>query len=334
MKEWKLLTKSFAFCVVFSAAAMAAMIIFFLNREEPANAEELLANGVMMEESGLFGGEEQKENTEYICIPLPPECTEDEIRMIQDMAGHKAMLAIRNIPEDFFYLHPLSGNNEHVERPLYGYEDGEARICFELSGFYECERMIRDGCLYLKFLTPKEMYSRVVVLDAGHGGEDAGTVFYQVNEKDVALDTVLKVGGLLEQAGVRVYYTRLDDTAVETEERIRIANEIQPDMFVSIHCNADPRTRVTTGIEILSKAVYGDLADRLAEALEPVPESVEKGSGSRIPVLAGLDIPAVMVQAGYLTNKQEAMNLADEKYLDKIAEGIYNGIMKAYEETE
>lgn len=333
MKEWKLLTKSFAFCIVFSVVAMTVMTVFFLRREEPANAEELLADGVMMEENGLFGEGEQ-ENTEYICIPLPAECTEDRIQITEDLIGHKTMLTIQNIPENFFYYHPLSGSSGYVERPLYGYEDGTARICFELSGFYECERIFEEGKLYLRFLPPKEMYPRIVVLDAGHGGEDMGTVFYQVKEKDVALNIVLRAGKLLERAGVRVYYTRLKDTAVDTAERIYLADETGPDMFVSIHCNADAKTRVTRGIEILTDSSYRSLAECLAKELETVSESVRTGSGRGVPVLEAHDVPSVMVQAGYLTNKQEALQLTDERYLDKIALAIYNGIMKAYEEME
>jgi N-acetylmuramoyl-L-alanine amidase len=80
----------------------------------------------------------------------------------------------------------------------------------------------------------------IVVLDAGHGGKDPGKVGYNnVQEKDVALNIVLKTGELLEKnQSIKVIYTRKTDVFVDLWERGRIANKADADLFVSIHCNA------------------------------------------------------------------------------------------------
>lgn len=79
----------------------------------------------------------------------------------------------------------------------------------------------------------------VVVLDAGHGGHDPGNLGNGFLEKNIALAVVLKLGALLEQQpGIRVIYTRDDDTFIGLEERGAIANKANADLFVSIHCNA------------------------------------------------------------------------------------------------
>jgi N-acetylmuramoyl-L-alanine amidase len=79
-----------------------------------------------------------------------------------------------------------------------------------------------------------------VVLDAGHGGKDPGKIGYKkYNEKDIALDIVLRVGKKLsKEHNVRVIYTRKKDVFIDLWERGRIANKADADLFVSVHCNA------------------------------------------------------------------------------------------------
>lgn len=84
----------------------------------------------------------------------------------------------------------------------------------------------------------------VIVLDAGHGGKDAGAIGVGgVKEKDVNLGIVLKLGKLIkkEMKGVKVVYTRKNDTFVELYKRGQIANEQNGDLFISIHCNSTPK---------------------------------------------------------------------------------------------
>jgi len=84
----------------------------------------------------------------------------------------------------------------------------------------------------------------VIVLDAGHGGKDAGAIGVTgVREKDVALGITLKLGKLIEKnlKGVKVVYTRKDDRFVELDRRGQIANEAGGKLFISIHCNSLPR---------------------------------------------------------------------------------------------
>ena len=86
-----------------------------------------------------------------------------------------------------------------------------------------------------------------IVIDAGHGGHDTGTIGPDgVREKDVVLDVALKLGKLLEdRLGAEVVYTRDDDTFIPLETRTAIANQQQADLFISIHANSssDPTAR-------------------------------------------------------------------------------------------
>jgi len=82
-----------------------------------------------------------------------------------------------------------------------------------------------------------------IVIDAGHGGHDTGTIgAHGLLEKDLCLDVALRLGGLIEQKlpGAQVIYTRQDDTFISLEDRTKMANEAKADLFVSIHANSSP----------------------------------------------------------------------------------------------
>ncbi|MAB47746.1 MAG: N-acetylmuramoyl-L-alanine amidase [Flavobacteriaceae bacterium] len=79
----------------------------------------------------------------------------------------------------------------------------------------------------------------VVVLDAGHGGHDSGNLGNGYKEKNIALNVTLEVGKELEKnKDIKVIYTRKTDVFIELHERANIANRVDADLFVSIHCNA------------------------------------------------------------------------------------------------
>jgi N-acetylmuramoyl-L-alanine amidase len=87
---------------------------------------------------------------------------------------------------------------------------------------------------------------RTVVIDAGHGGRDTGAQGRKANEKDIALAIALKLGAYIEEniPDVKVVYTRKKDVYPELIERARIANEAEADLFISIHVNASPNSRI------------------------------------------------------------------------------------------
>jgi N-acetylmuramoyl-L-alanine amidase len=104
------------------------------------------------------------------------------------------------------------------------------------------------GVLVLTSLTPlerKEFRVRKVVIDAGHGGKDPGTVGAISREKDIALKIALELGRIVKEnlKDVSVIYTRTRDEFIELEQRAQTANKNGADLFMSIHCNAVPRNQ-------------------------------------------------------------------------------------------
>jgi N-acetylmuramoyl-L-alanine amidase len=90
-----------------------------------------------------------------------------------------------------------------------------------------------------------------IVIDAGHGGHDSGTIGVDgIEEKDVVLDVALRLGKLLHQRmGAEIVYTRADDTFIPLETRTAIANKAQADLFISVHANSSPDASAR-GVEV------------------------------------------------------------------------------------
>jgi N-acetylmuramoyl-L-alanine amidase len=98
---------------------------------------------------------------------------------------------------------------------------------------------------------------KVITVDAGHGGHDAGCMYGGAREKDVTLEVALKVGEEIEKMmpDVKVIYTRKTDEFIELHERAGIANRNNADLFISIHCNANKKTDVY-GTETFSMGLH------------------------------------------------------------------------------
>ena len=173
----------------------------------------------------------------------------------------------------------------------------------------------------------------LIVLDAGHGGKDTGAPYFGWDEKDLVLSMTLKVGALLEADGYRVEYTRSDDTYVSLAARAEQANTQQAEIFVSIHANAFPQNPDICGVETYY-LIGGERAKDLAEAIH---EAVLESTGAvdrstreaNYYVLRYTDMPAVLVETGYMSNEDECTLLASEEYQNLMAQGIAEGI-RAY----
>lgn len=208
--------------------------------------------------------------------------------------------------------------------------------------------------------------ARTVMIDAGHGGKDPGTVHNGIVERDVTLDIAKRVGAILAAKGLQVRYTRTDNTWVSLATRSYKANQARADVLLSIHVNANPN-EAACGLETYfpdtasntdaSKLAgvenangdhkAGDTASapgsraqasrRLADTIQKCSLSVMKektftvrdGGVKAAPfkVLLGASMPGVLVEVGYCSNPQEAKNLAVPTYRQALAEGLASGIV-------
>ncbi len=189
------------------------------------------------------------------------------------------------------------------------------------------------------------MLDAVIVLDAGHGGWDPGkTGTAGANEKELNLAIVEKLAEYLELGGAEVVLTRKDDDALgdgkrsDMAERKCIVNESGGDILVSIHQNAFPSAKAK-GAQVFYHNSSGN-GKLLAECVQESLRSRVDGSNRRQAkentsyyILKTTEIPAVIVECGFLSNYEEEKLLNDEGYQEKIAWAIYCGILDYFENS-
>lgn len=194
----------------------------------------------------------------------------------------------------------------------------------------------------------------IVVLDPGHGAHDPGGVAAtNIYEKDIVLDVAKRVRRRLIRAGVTVKLTRNKDVFVALEERPQLAGRWKASVFVSIHANkahnphvqgiesfvlpaagfpgTSERVFPLDGTPLAGNAFDGEnllLADALHQSLLQSAGAVDRGiKRERFAVLRDAPCPAVLLEVGFLSNKQERALLQDDAHRTKLAEAIYRGIV-------
>ena len=175
----------------------------------------------------------------------------------------------------------------------------------------------------------------LVVIDAGHGGNNPGAVYRGRQEKDDVLALALAVGAVLEENGVEVYYTRTEDIYESPVQKALEGNAVGGDYFVSIHRNASPYPNQYTGVESLVYDSYGQaagLAGNINARLEQA-GFVNLGVQERpdLAILNRTQMPAVLVEVGFI-NTDADNELLDRRF-DEAARGLAEGILDTIREV-
>lgn len=172
-----------------------------------------------------------------------------------------------------------------------------------------------------------------IFLDPGHGGTDPGAIspINNLYESEVNLDIANRVEKILLEKGYDVSKSRNDDTNVRLGTRARLANEFGADYFISIHSNYFDDEQ-PNGVETFyyKKGTTSEmLSDFILNELAKNTDARNLGSKERdLAVLRLTDMPATLVEVGFLTNPDEAKKLATSEYREIIARSIVGGLEK------
>ncbi len=176
-----------------------------------------------------------------------------------------------------------------------------------------------------------------IVVDAGHGGKDPGTLWGDIYEKDINLAIARKLEQILTDKGYRVIMTRSGDDRVVLKERVQMVEDSQADAFVSIHQNALENDTETDGMQIycsrFKNARSVDLTQAIWDNLIESTGARDRGmeTESDLYVLDNTTVPACLVETGFITSARERELLLDAAYQEKIAKSIAAGIVKFFE---
>lgn len=182
---------------------------------------------------------------------------------------------------------------------------------------------------------------KTIVIDAGHGGADAGAIGPTgVTEKSVTLRVALELRELLENEGAKVIMTRTTDRQVswkgdkasaieELQARCEVANKAKSDIFVSIHADSftNPNARGTTGYYFTGSEKSKKLADCIRKALCEQIRTPSRGTKScNFYVVRHTSMPATLVELAFISNREEEELLDSDEGVTRAAQGIFDGI--------
>jgi len=186
---------------------------------------------------------------------------------------------------------------------------------------------------------PLQKKPETIAIDAGHGGHDGGAISRRnnYNEKELTLATAFLIRNCLNQLGYKTVMTRNKDTFVPLSTRAEIANALDADLFVSIHYNYCPNSEAK-GIEVYYyKEDKTPSSSRILQSKSLGAVVLKKvishtGAKSRgvkqanFAVIRETRMPAILIEAGFLSNPHERERLRDPHYRRCIARGIAKGI--------
>ncbi len=219
---------------------------------------------------------------------------------------------------------------------------GRTKIELTMRRTTEYEIKEDEHYFYIRCVDPRELYDFIAVIDAGHGGEDPGALadHDKVMEKDLNLDIVTRLKKLLDEDDrIRVYYTRTTDRKLTLMQRVRLANDLSADVFLSVHCNSAKSSQVG-GTEVLynqyhedGKFSSKDLADICLEKVNELYPLMNRGivpRGDDVLILAESKVPAALLETAYISNPSNRKSITTPESRQAVAEGLYETILEVY----
>lgn len=209
-------------------------------------------------------------------------------------------------------------------------------LIFPIISYAERTAAVKSG---------ETLFGKVIAIDAGHGGSDPGAVGANGTvEKEINLILANELCALLEEKGATVIMTRTDDTVYsdvkkeELDHRAEVVTKGGAELFISIQCNAVPSSTYhgaqvfyypeSEDGKLLAEAIQENLVEKLRNT------DREALTLSSAYIMRVLDIPAVMVETGFLSNPEEESLLNDDAYQKKICAAIYGGIVDYYDKAD
>lgn len=334
--QQRLIKKTALFSLMFFLVSMGMILTVSSAREKQQEGGEIKER----KQDGELSFAKGQADTSYLRIPIPAGCRAQDLIIENFYMDRELRIFVPGAGEDFYLQNEVSGNVGEIREGSFDMADGGVVLDFQLTGVYECRTILEDQNLYIRFLPPAQVYDRIVVIDPALGGGETGKEAEGLSEKVINLEIARSLGQKLEAGNIKAYYTRMDDVNPSAGERTALGNGAGADMYIRIQLGAQEDSAVY-GVEALYRTDYfipgfgsGELAGLLEREVVAAVNGKSLGT-AEIPqeeeLLSGLEIPAASIIAGYITNKQEALLLARQEYIDKIAEGIYQAVLKAYE---
>lgn len=289
-------------------------------------------------------------NTEYpIVFNIPSEITFQSITTMDQYYMNRIMIKLPGDWISYFTQNPISWSSNVINNVGLLLENGETKIVIDtavLQGFKLTD--LGNGRVGVTLGNPQDIYKNIVVLDAGHGGTDPGAVRSlngrTIYEKNLNFKIIYELTSQYfddPNSEVKVYYSRYNDTLVNLYDRAAFSDLVGADMFISLHMNANTKS-VHKGTEVYYYAPNtainsaGLNSKTLATlALESITSKLGTQkryiASKNLVVTRETNVPAILIELGYMSNKDDLSMLTDEVFQEEAAYAIYETICEIFE---
>jgi N-acetylmuramoyl-L-alanine amidase len=297
-------------------------------------------------DSGSTGYPNAAVNSNYeVVIPKPANLTLDMVSDEDYYLKHYFEISIKGDYTGSIHLNTITNNASSVSNiSVTLNSNGNTVIRFDTVKIQGYKIAIDTDHIYVKIGDPGDIYKNIVVLDPGHGGSAPGTSYSGGYEKDLNFNILYTLGKKYfnkDSSTLKVYYTRTDDSNPSLRERAAFAASVDADLFVSLHMNSAPVYPSANGTEVYysqnnnsantagltSKTLAGSLIQNLTNELGTNSRGVKSNIYT---VIDSNTVPAVLIELGFLTNKDDFNMILDETCQELAAETIYNTLLQIF----
>lgn len=301
---------------------------------------------------------EESELDYNIKVSLPDGVNKGDYSIEDDYHNKQFIITIPGDHSKYYKTNPVEVEGNQVSSSSVKVTSGQrTQIIFKTSSIKAFKIVEESEDLYIKAGKPKDIYDKVVVVDAGHGGSDPGAGGNGIYEKNVALSISLYAKEYLDQEDdIKVYYTRLNsaqygitagssnvsNSSASLPARYNFANSVAADLFISVHINAAGSSSARgTEVYYSSSNKYkndgGLTSSKLASysynnLVKAVGSSKRGVKTANFAVIKHTKMPAVLLEVAFITNKSDAAIMKNESKLDDIGKSVYDTVMQAFDE--
>ncbi len=310
-------------------------------REERLAEQEFAESQIEMQDLEIREETQTEAKKGQLSIRLPDGVDGSSVNVSYDYVTQTIQARLPWTGMAYFDSYPVSGSSSYINTLSYARQGEEGVIEIVTDQVYELDTLYDEENYYFNFLTPQEVYDKVVVIDAGHGGRAPGATKQGVNEKDIDLAIVLELKKIFEESdeNIGVYFTRTDDSNPTFDQRVQLANKSGANLFISIHNNSTRSGRMssTNGTQVM----YDERSEASRQFAQICLEEVTEGLGSRnkglvegdtIYIIRTSEVPVALIEVGFMTNQKELDLLRTEDYQRQAAKSVYQAVLRAFEE--
>jgi len=307
---------------------------------------ELYKSGIVLNNKVL------RDNDEFygtLSLDLPENVTKEDVTVTDNVYKNEVYVSIKGNHTKFFETQSIKDKCKSCIvqiRDEYHLEDDVTvlKIFTQTDAKGICllhKDEITDERINITFERAGELYDHIIILDAGHGANDPGTQNFGIDEKDCNLIIVKMVGKLVEEAGIKVFYTRNDDTLISLRDRANLGGRLDADMFVSIHHNAN-NSREKNGTSVYyslfnyNSSLNNSITSRImaetiqADLIENLKTNDMQVLTTDFTVTKYNNVPSVLVELSFLSNPEECARSITDDFRKTAAETLAESILKFY----